>query len=330
MKRATGRPRTDHHRLCALAAVLLAASGCGRREPAPSAPAQTHASAAERAPSPAPRAPEGKPVPYVYPAPVKGRIHENNVGRFDLVDGVAYTTAAGTVVFASSKRIASPVLVDSPCPMTEARSLQLLRDASWAEVTIATNRRSEYFGFGTAFGGSTFDRTGGSEWAIQVARTAPERIKGTAYHRRDGGFDFDLPVVQPRFREVSEMDRSDGRRSDPAAPLPDERAVTAAYGAVHEAALADNIQGILAAQGFSEKAIAAIRGLEGIQADLASYADRFLQPGTPTPGEFTAKPGTAYVRTEGVNGKGKKFADYYHFNSCGNRLVLVAISENPQ
>jgi hypothetical protein len=295
-------------------AAVLAVSGCGKKEKA----GQVRPMA------------EARPAPYTYRAPVKGRIHEINIGRFELVDGVAYTTGAGTVVFASSRPIASPAVADSPCPMTEARSLELLRDASWAEVTIEESGRSKYFAYGTAFGGSGFDKTGGTEWAIQVAHTSGDRIKGTAFHRSYGGFEFELPVTQPRFREVSEMDRSDGRRSDPAAPLPTEAAVTATYGAVRDSALSGNLKGVLAAQGFGEKTTAAIRGLDGIDGDLAVYADRFLRPGDPTPGEFTAKPGTAYVRVEGANSKGKKFANYYHFNSCGDRLILVSIRVNPQ
>jgi hypothetical protein len=31
-----------------------------------------------------------------------------------------------------------------------------------------------------------------------------------------------------------------------------------------------------------------------------------------------------------VNSKGKKFANFYHFDSCGGKLVLVGIAENPQ
>ena len=306
------------------AAAVLAAVACGRREPGPSSSAP--------APSPSPAA-EAKPVPYTYPAPVKGSIHEINIGRFNLVDGVAFTAGdgTGTVVFASSKPIASPVLADSPCPMTEARSLKTLRNASWAEVTVDARGKSKYFGYGTAFDGSAFDKSpGGREFRVYRRPSPPNRIVGTAVHRRDGDFQFDLPLGIPTIREVSEMNISDGRKSDETAPRPVEAAVTAAYVAVREAALAKNAKGILAPQGFGEKTIEAIRGLDGIDADLAVYADRFLQPGTPTPGEFTAQPGTAYVRTEGVNSKGKKFANYYHFNSCGSRLVLVAISENPQ
>lgn len=269
-------------------------------------------------------------MPYVYKAPVSGKIHEVNVGRFDLVDGVAFSTGAGTVIFASSKAIASPLLAGSPCPMTEARSLKVLRDAAWAEVTIDEHARSPYFAYGKAFGASAFDESGGREWATQAVRSGENRLRGTAYHRRNGGFSFELPVTDPRYREMSEMDRNQGRRADPSAPRPEEAAVTAAYRAIRTAALAGDLKGVLAAQGFSDTASTAIRGLDGIDADLAVYADRFLQPGDPTPGEFTAKPGTAYVRSEGVNSKGKKFANYYHFNSCGDRLVLVSIAENPQ
>ena len=304
-------------------AVVLAAAACGRRPPA--APAAKPAASAP--------APEPKPLPYTYPAPVKGSIHEVNVGRFDLVDGVAFPAGdgAGTVVFASSKPIASPLLADSPCPMTEARSLKILRNASWAEVTVDARGKSKYFGYGTSFAGSAFDKTpGGREFAVHVRPSPANRILGTAAHRHDGDFKFDLPLLVPQVREVSEMNRSDGRRSDETAPRPAEAAVTAAYGAVRAAALKGDLAGVLAAQGFAPKAIEKIRGLDGIDADLAVYADRFLQPGTPTPGEFTARPGTAYVRTEGVNSKGKKFANYYHFNTCGARLVLVSISENPQ
>ena len=85
---------------------------------------------------------------------------------------------------------------------------------------------------------------------------------------------------------------------------------------------------MLGGLGFDAKQNAAIRGLDGIDADLALFADRFLQPGTPE--DFTARAGTAYVKTTGVNSKGKKFANYYHFVPCGDHFVLVAIAENPQ
>ncbi|MGH9441530.1 MAG: hypothetical protein ACRD16_04595 [Thermoanaerobaculia bacterium] len=304
--------------------AVLSAAGCK----GPKAGSGERASTA-----PPPPSGEAKPAPYKYPAPLKGSIHEINVGRYDLVDGLAYVAGdgAGTVVFASSKPFASPVLADSPCPMTEARSLTILRNASWAEVTVDAKGLSKYFGYGKSFGGSGFDESpGGRDWKVYRRGSAAGRIAGTAVHREDGSFQFDLPVAVPAVREVSEKNRSDGRRADPTAARPEEAAVTAAYDAVREGALSKNLKRILSAQGFGEKEIAAVRGLDGIDADLDAYADRFLQPGTPTPGEFTARSGTAYVRTEGVNGKGKKFANYYHFNSCGNRLVLVSIAENPQ
>jgi hypothetical protein len=104
--------------------------------------------------------------------------------------------------------------------------------------------------------------------------------------------------------------------------------VTAAYKAVHDAALKKNLKGLLAAQGFDAKQIAAICGLEGIDADFAVYADRFLASSAPD--EVSVKPGTGYVRTEGTNSKGQKFANFYHFAPCGDHLVLVSIAENPQ
>jgi hypothetical protein len=104
--------------------------------------------------------------------------------------------------------------------------------------------------------------------------------------------------------------------------------VTAAYKTMHDAALKKNLKGLLAAQGFDAKQIAAIRGLDGIDADFAMYADRFLVPGAAD--EVTVRPGTGYVRVEGANSKGRKFANFYHFAPCAEHLVLVSIAENPQ
>ena len=36
------------------------------------------------------------------------------------------------------------------------------------------------------------------------------------------------------------------------------------------------------------------------------------------------------MRSEDVNSRGKKFANYYHFAPCGTQPVLVSIAENPQ
>jgi hypothetical protein len=194
----------------AILAAILAACACGRRtetaRPTPAAASTPVRSAAVSARTPAPASTSTKVAPYVYKAPVSGKIHEANVGKFELVDGVAYSTGAGTVVFASSKPIASPVLADSPCPMTEARALKVLRDASWAEVAIGDHAKSPYFGYGRAFGASGFDETGGHEWATQADRSVAGRIRGTAYHRDYGGFSFELPLAQPRFHEVSEKE----------------------------------------------------------------------------------------------------------------------------
>jgi hypothetical protein len=174
------------HAVLAACAIALALAGCGKQEGG--------ASEKKSAAAP-PKAVEEKPAPYTYPPPVKGHYKEINIGEFDLVDGIAYTATGGggTVVYVTDKAIASPMLAESVCPMTQARALTELRNA------------------------------------------------------RD--------------------------------------------------------------------------------ADVAVYSDRFL---TGTTGEFTAKAGTSYLRVEGTNSKGKKFVNFYHFVPCGERLVLVSISENPQ
>ncbi len=275
-----------------------------------------------------------RPAPYRYPAPVKGSFHEVNTGKFDLADGIAYTGAGGaaTVVYAVSKPIASPVLADSPCLMTHARFLTELRNAGWVEVALDGRGRSAYFAAGQAFDGSELERSPDPEWRSRLTITGSGPVSGHASgaveHRREGHFSFELPVLAPRAKQVSEAERIDGRWSDDSEPRPEQAAVTAAYNALLEAARRRDLRALLAAQAFSEKQIAAIRGLEGIDADFAAYADRFLTPGTP--GDFSAEPGTAYLRSEGANSKGKNFANYYHFVPCGGSLVLARIAENPQ
>jgi len=273
---------------------------------------------------------EEKPAPYTYPAPVKGHYKEVNIGEFDLVDGIAYTATgnAGTVVYVTNKPIASPMLADSACPMTMARALSELRDARYVEVTLDGKGLSKYFAAGRSFGGSSKDSSpGGRYWQSRIKRDAG-RATGSVVHRTDGHFDFELPVYTPQVNEFSEGDRSDGKRYDTTLPRLTEPAVTAAYNALHAATRKKDLKALLAAQGFDKQQIAAIRGLDGIEADFAVYADRFLDPGTP--GDFTGRPGTGYVRTDGVNSKGRKFANYYHFAPCGTQLVLVSIAENPQ
>ena len=95
---------------------------------------------------------EEKAPPYTYPAPVKGHYKEINIGEFDLVDGIAYPASGGggTVVYATNKPIASPMLTDSACPMTQARVLTELRNGRFVEVTLDAAGRSKYFAAGNA------------------------------------------------------------------------------------------------------------------------------------------------------------------------------------
>jgi hypothetical protein len=302
--------------------AALAVWGCGKEEGSPGA-ADKVATGKTQKPA------EEKAPPYTYPAPVKGHYKEINIGEFDVVDGIAYaaTGNAGTVVYVTSKPIASPMIADSACPMTQARALSQLRNASYLEVTLV-NGTSKYFAAGKSFGGSSReDEVGGHYWRSKM-KTDPGRAIGIVVHKEHGNFDFDLPLSNPKVNEVSEGDRSKGMRSDPTAPKPTEQAVTAAYQALHDAALKKNLTRFLSVQNFEANQIAAIRGLDGIDADFAVYADRFLTPGAG--GEFSAKPGTGYIRAEGVNSKGQKFVNFYHFTPCNGGLVLVTIAENPQ
>jgi len=306
----------------ALCVAALALWSCGKEQSAPGVSEKVTASGA-------PKIVEEKIAPYTYPAPVKGHYKEINIGEFDVVDGIAYpaTGGVGTVVYVTDKPIASPMIADSACPMTLARALTELRDGKYLEVTLLRGA-SKYFAAGTAFDGSSREEdVGGRYWSSKM-KDDPDRAIGSVTHKREGNFDFDLPLSKPKVNEVSEGDRSKDIRSDLKAPRPSEQAVTAAYRAVHDAAMKKSLKGLLAAQGFDAKQIAAIRGLDGIDGDFAVYADRFLAPGAPD--EFTAQPGTGYVRAGGVNSKGKKFANFYHFAPCGDHLVLVSISENPR
>ncbi len=309
--------------------ATLALTACNKGQPAPQAASPTEKPAS--APAVARKAVEEKPAPYTYPPPVKGHYKEINTGSFDLVDGIAFPAGrgAGTVVYVTSKPIASPVLVSSDCPMTQARVLTELRNGSYVEVTLDASGRSKYFAAGMAFGGSSREQeVGGHSWSSKLGKGGTGRATGSVRHKQYGGFEFDLPLSSPKVNEVSQGDWSQGHRADETAPRPTEQAVVAAYRAVREAALKKDLKALLAALGFDEKQIAAIAGLDGIDADLAVYADRFLQPGDPE--EFTARPGTAYVASRGTNSQGKKFANFYHFAPCGDRLVLVSIAENPQ
>jgi hypothetical protein len=113
----------------AMCAATLVLAGCGKQETGAD---QKPGTAAPQ------KVVEEKPAPYTYPPPVKGHYKEINIGEFDLVDGIAYpaTGGAGIVVYVTDKPIASPMLTESACPMTEARALTELRNARFAEVTL--------------------------------------------------------------------------------------------------------------------------------------------------------------------------------------------------
>jgi hypothetical protein len=306
------------HAVLAACAIALALAGCGKQE----------GGAGEKKAAAIPqKVVEEKPAPYTYPAPVKGHYKEINIGEFDVVDGIAFPATGGTVVHVTDKPIASPMLAESACPMTQARALTELRNARYLEVTLDPAGRSRYFAAGTAFGGSSREQdVGGRYWSAKLKTDAGHAV-GSVLHKREGSFEFDLPVSTPKVNEISQGDWSDGKRANPTAPTPTAPAVTAAYRALHDAVVKKDLKALLVAQGFAKAQVNAIRGLEGIDADVAIYADRFLSG---QPSEFTRGAGTAYVRVEGTNPKGKKFANFYHFVPCADHLVLVMIAENPQ
>ena len=309
----------------ALAISLLLLASCAPK-PGPGTAASP--------PPPSPRAQTPTPAPTPRPTPqpgLRGRHHEANTGNFELVDGIAYTASdgSGTVVYATSKPIASAVLAGSPCPMTEARALTSIRNAGWVEVTLDARGKSKYYSAGTAFGGTgrEQDVADGHYWKSNLA-VASGRASGQVEHVDKGGFEFNLEVLAPRVTEVSESDKIGDKRSDPKGITPTEGQVVAAYKKVRAAALKKDLKGVLAAQGFNQKQIDAIRALPGIDADLAAYADRFLKPGTT--GEFQGYPGYGAITGEGVNSRKQKFLNFYWFTPCEGRLVLTNIYENEQ
>jgi hypothetical protein len=316
---------SHRHALAVVWLALLAAAGCGKQEPASSAGSGGGA-AKEAAVKEAPRKAVVETVPpYTYAAPVKGHVHEANLGQVDLVDGIAYPSPAvgGTVVFVTSKPIASPMLVDSACPFVQARALAALRDASFAEVTLDAGARSKYFAAGGAYGNRFTDLTAGA-WASALATDAG-RAKGNVNHARYGQFEFDLPLSHPAQDELTYGDRQNKRALAASTPKPEPQAVTATYTALRDAALRKDLKATLAALGFDAKQVAAIRGMEGIDADFAVFADRFLTPGTP--GDPWTRAGSGQVRGEGVKASGKKYFNDYYFDLCGERLVLTGIVE---
>lgn len=299
----------------AVCAALLILAGCGKESSAPGAEQKV----AEKK-----VAAEAPPPAYSYPAPVKGHIKDINVGEFDLVDGVAYTAAnGGTVVHVVSKPIASPLLADSACPLLQARALAKLRNASFTEVTLDAAGKSKYFGAGAPFGGSFTDQSPRA-WASTL-KTDSGRAAGSVVHREYGRFTFDLPLSNPTMDEISYGDGEQKRKLAATTPKPTTQALTAAYVALRDAALKKNLKATLAAMGFDAKQSAAIRGMEGIDADFAVFADRFLTPGTPE--EPWNKPGSGQLRASGVKANGKKFVNDYYFDACGDRLMLSYIVE---
>jgi hypothetical protein len=308
--------------LAVAAAAAFTAFACAKKEPA----------ASEKPAAPA----AGKIIaekiePYTYTPPVKGHYKEINIGSFDLVDGIAFTASDGhgTVVYTTSKAIASPVLAESPCPMTHARAISAMRSASYVEVTLDKAGHSNYFAAGKMFGGSSREQqAGGRYWSSSLKAANAGRAAGSVQHRLHGGFEFDLTILHPQAHEVGQGDWMEGKRADASASKPTEQALKTAYESVRQAVVKKDLKSLLTALGFNDKQAAAIRGLDGIDADFAVYSDRFLAPGTAS--DFTSRPGAGNVRSEGVNPQGKKFANYYWFAPCGDRLVLVSIAENPQ
>lgn len=308
---------------CLFALSLLTGLACGKGEPG----ATTHGA---QAPA---KSAVAAPQPYSYPAPVSGHYKESNTGDFDLVDGLAWGPTRGgeTAVYVTDKPIASPVLGDS-CPMAEARALSVLRNARWNAVNLDAGGKSRYYGAGTQYDGtSRSEDVGSHDWKFSRRGDAAGRIAGKVTNRYYGSFEFDLPVRRPSVPEVSEIERMDGGLTRPDMPTPDASAVSATFARIRAAALAKDLQGWLAAQGFSAAQIVAIRGLDGIEADLEAHALHFLSPEMPKAAEETEMhPGEGYVRAEGANSAGAKFINYYYLVPCGDRLLLGMIGENPQ
>jgi len=312
--------RRDRLAVVIVSLALLAAAGCGDRDAAPGSTSSS--SKAE----PAKKVVEEKIPPYAYAAPVKGHIKEVNIGEFDLVDGIASAavSGAGTVVYATSRPIASPMLADSACPLLQARSMATLRKAHYAEVTLDAKGKSRYFAAGTPSHGSLTSLSP-RDWTSALKADAG-KAAGNVVHRNYGRFEFDLPLSKPSVDELSYGDRQKERKPAATTPTPTEKDVIAAYVALRDAVHKKDMKGTLSAMGFDAKQVAAIRGMEGIDADFQGFTQRFLAPGTPT--EPWARPGQGQVIGEGTRASNaKKYRNGYYFDLCGDRLVLTGISE---
>lgn len=253
------------------------------------------------------------------PAPgVKGTYKEVNTGNFDLVDGLAYASVSGmdTIIYVTSKPIASQALSESICGLARARSLVLLRNAGALSIEYDGDRQATYFEAGTPYGGSSIQMSNLRAVSISGGKEKRGRVAGTLKYKGRGKFDFDLPSTKHRVTKGQDIVERKVTKEE----------LLATYAAVRRAAIAKDLPAMLAAQGFEAKQIAAIRALPGIDAELAALADRFFDPGTPEEPSFDGE--RAKVGSRGVNSKGKKFINYYEFTPCGNKLLLISIAEN--
>jgi hypothetical protein len=301
---------------------LVSALGCGGKpEPKAAVP--------RAAARPAGLAANDAVPPYSYPAPVAGHFADANYGNYVLTDGIAYAGSdGGTVVVASEKAIASPILTATGCPMTYARALLLIRNSGLIEVRLDAAGQSAYFSVATPYDGRGREQDVGGRYWRTSGKLENGRITGKVEYKGKGGFTFDLPVAIPKVDDVGFGDIVSGTRFDSGRRAPSEAEVRAAFLAIRKAALAKDLRGMLAAQGFDAKQSEAIRGLPGIDADLGAHADRFLDPGTPE--EADVGPGYGRIGSRGQNAKGQRFANYYEFAPCGDTLVMVGIGLNPQ
>jgi hypothetical protein len=213
--------RRDHQAVVIVGFLLLAAAGCGDRDNTSDASSKAKGESAKKVV-------EEKIPPYAYAAPVKGHVKEVNIGEFDLVDGIAYAAqgGAGTVVYVASRPIASPLLVDSACPLAQARAMATLRKANYAEVTLDAKGKSRYFAAGTPSDGSLTDLSPRG-WTSTLKSDAG-KAAGNVVHRNYGRFEFDLPLAHPTADELSYGDRQKERKLAATTPKPTEQAVTAA------------------------------------------------------------------------------------------------------
>jgi hypothetical protein len=127
---------------------------------------------------------------------------------------------------------------------------------------------------------------------------------------------------------MSEAQRMDGGLHRPGVAEPDAARVEKSYAALRAAARAGDLRAFLEAQGFDAARVASIRGLAGIEEDWKRLANRFLEPGTVE--HLDPQGGGAAIGARGKTAEGAEFYNYYHLMTCGDRLLLVAIGENPQ